>query len=145
VLLGALGQHETVTRYEVRSGDTPESAAEHIRTALATGTKVLVLRSFYSPDAVALAEELGRIHEPGRRPERDAPSARILPHGLLIVGHLDVVQLAGRARDRRPAPYCPHLTRTPRLRRLCRGCGGYAEWPPRWPRSPVLIRIMSKR
>ncbi|GID29517.1 cobalamin-dependent protein [Paractinoplanes brasiliensis] len=63
VLLGALEQHETATRYEVRFGDTPESTAEHIRAALATGAKVLVLWSFYSPDAAALAEELGRIRE----------------------------------------------------------------------------------
>ncbi|GID29549.1 TIGR04013 family B12-binding domain/radical SAM domain-containing protein [Paractinoplanes brasiliensis] len=63
VLLGALGQHETATRYEVRFGDTPESTAEHIRAALATGAKVLVLWSFYSPDAAALAEELKKIRE----------------------------------------------------------------------------------
>jgi B12-binding domain/radical SAM domain protein len=63
VLLGALGQHETATRYEVRFGDTPESTAEHIQAALATGARVLVLWSFYSPDAAALAEELKKIRE----------------------------------------------------------------------------------
>ncbi|MEV4706243.1 TIGR04013 family B12-binding domain/radical SAM domain-containing protein [Actinoplanes sp. NPDC049316] len=63
VLLGALEQHETTTRYEVRFGDTPESTAEHIQNALTTGAKVLVLWSFYSPDAAALAEELARIRE----------------------------------------------------------------------------------
>ncbi|HEX5203818.1 MAG TPA: TIGR04013 family B12-binding domain/radical SAM domain-containing protein [Actinoplanes sp.] len=63
VLLGALEQHETATRYEVRFGDTPESTAEHIQAALTAGAKVLVLWSFYSPDAAALAAELGRIRE----------------------------------------------------------------------------------
>ncbi|MEV6601565.1 TIGR04013 family B12-binding domain/radical SAM domain-containing protein [Actinoplanes sp. NPDC051346] len=63
VLLGALEQHETGTRYEVHFGDTAKSTAEHIQAALATGAKVLVLWSFYSPDAAALAEELSRIRE----------------------------------------------------------------------------------
>ncbi|MFC7272449.1 TIGR04013 family B12-binding domain/radical SAM domain-containing protein [Paractinoplanes rhizophilus] len=59
VLLGALGEHETDTRYEVRFGAGVEQTIEHIRAA--GGTRVLVLWSFYSPDAAALAEELGRI------------------------------------------------------------------------------------
>jgi radical SAM superfamily enzyme YgiQ (UPF0313 family) len=61
VLLGALEEHDTATRYEVRFGETPEATAEHIRAALGTGAKVLVLWSFYSPDAAALAAELARI------------------------------------------------------------------------------------
>jgi B12-binding domain/radical SAM domain protein len=63
VLLGALEEHETTTRYEVRFGESPEATAEHIRSAAAAGAKVLVLWSFYSPDAAALAQELGRIRE----------------------------------------------------------------------------------
>ncbi|SCL25821.1 TIGR04013 family B12-binding domain/radical SAM domain-containing protein [Micromonospora inyonensis] len=62
VLLGALEQHPTSTRYEVRFGETPESTATHIRSALDGGAqRVLVLWSFYSPDAEALAEELALI------------------------------------------------------------------------------------
>ncbi|MER7003369.1 TIGR04013 family B12-binding domain/radical SAM domain-containing protein [Dactylosporangium sp. NPDC000555] len=68
VLLGALEEHETATRYEVRFGDTPESTAEHVQAAHASGAKVLVLWSFYSPDAAALAEELAAI-------KRTAPGA----------------------------------------------------------------------
>ncbi|GIE75546.1 hypothetical protein Aph02nite_14960 [Actinoplanes philippinensis] len=48
-------------------------------------------------------------------------SARILPRGLLIVGHLDVVQLDGRA--------VTDVRRRITLTWCCgRGCGGYAEW-----------------
>ena len=61
VLLGALEEHETATRYEIRFGDTPESTARHISAARAEGAKVLVLWSFYSPDAAALAAELAQI------------------------------------------------------------------------------------
>ena len=61
VLLGALEEHETTTRYEVRFGQTPEATAEHVRAALDLGAKVLVLWSFYSPDATALAAELAQI------------------------------------------------------------------------------------
>ncbi|ASW55347.1 TIGR04013 family B12-binding domain/radical SAM domain-containing protein [Plantactinospora sp. KBS50] len=60
-LLGALGQHETGTRYEVLFGETPEATAEHIRAAVATGAPTLVLWSFYSPDAAGLADELRQI------------------------------------------------------------------------------------
>jgi hypothetical protein len=49
VLLGALEEHETATRFEVRFGDTEQSTAEHIRAAQAEGARVLVLWSFYSP------------------------------------------------------------------------------------------------
>ncbi|SCL27608.1 B12-binding domain/radical SAM domain protein, MJ_1487 family [Micromonospora pallida] len=62
VLLGALEEHPTSTRYEVRFGETPEATATHVRAALGTGAgRVLVLWSFYSPDAEALAEELALI------------------------------------------------------------------------------------
>ncbi|GAA2327147.1 TIGR04013 family B12-binding domain/radical SAM domain-containing protein [Dactylosporangium salmoneum] len=59
VLLGALGEHETATRYEVRFGESVEETAQYIREA--GDTRVLVLWSFYSPDAAALAEELRAI------------------------------------------------------------------------------------
>jgi B12-binding domain/radical SAM domain protein len=62
VLLGALEEHSTSTRYEVRFGETPEATATHVRAALDGGARrVLVLWSFYSPDAEALAEELALI------------------------------------------------------------------------------------
>ncbi|MFI6229636.1 TIGR04013 family B12-binding domain/radical SAM domain-containing protein [Micromonospora echinospora] len=62
VLLGALEEHRTDTPYEVRFGETPEATATHIRTALDGGAqRVLVLWSFYSPDAEALAGELALI------------------------------------------------------------------------------------
>ncbi|MEV0900915.1 hypothetical protein [Actinoplanes sp. NPDC049802] len=60
-LLGALGEHETTTRYEVRFGEITEETARHIREA--GDVRTLVLWSFYSPDAAALAEELKRIRE----------------------------------------------------------------------------------
>jgi B12-binding domain/radical SAM domain protein len=58
-LLGALGEHETATAYEVRFAETPAAVAEEIRAA--GDVRVLVLWSFYSPDAAALAEELKEI------------------------------------------------------------------------------------
>ncbi|GLY25092.1 TIGR04013 family B12-binding domain/radical SAM domain-containing protein [Micromonospora sp. NBRC 101691] len=62
VLLGALEEHRTDTPYEVRFGETPEATATHVRTALDGGAhRVLVLWSFYSPDAEALAGELALI------------------------------------------------------------------------------------
>ncbi|GAA0460158.1 B12-binding domain-containing radical SAM protein [Actinoplanes capillaceus] len=76
-LLGALGQHETATRYEVRFGEDVESTAGHIREAAATGARVYVLWSFYSPDAAALAEELKQI-----RALADAPSVTHLAGGV---------------------------------------------------------------
>jgi B12-binding domain/radical SAM domain protein len=60
-LLGALGQHETTTGYDVQFGESAEETAQHIREA--GDTRVLVLWSFYSPDAAALAEELKQIRE----------------------------------------------------------------------------------
>ncbi|OZV74297.1 B12-binding domain/radical SAM domain-containing protein [Micromonospora echinospora] len=62
VLLGALEEHRTSTPYEVRFGETPEATATHVRTALDGGAqRVLVLWSFYSPDAEAMAGELALI------------------------------------------------------------------------------------
>ncbi|TWH70009.1 B12-binding domain/radical SAM domain protein [Micromonospora olivasterospora] len=61
VLLGALEQHETPTRYEVRFGETPEATAAHVREAAGSATRVLVLWSFYSPDAEAMAGELAQV------------------------------------------------------------------------------------
>ncbi|MEU6024838.1 TIGR04013 family B12-binding domain/radical SAM domain-containing protein [Micromonospora sp. NPDC047134] len=77
VLLGALETHQTSTRYEVRFGDTPATTAAHIRDAAATATRVLVLWSFYSPDAHALAQELAEI-----RAMADAPNVTHLAGGV---------------------------------------------------------------
>ncbi|MGC5031106.1 TIGR04013 family B12-binding domain/radical SAM domain-containing protein [Micromonospora sp. DT229] len=77
VLLGALETHQTSTRYEVRFGDTPAATAAHIRDAAATATRVLVLWSFYSPDAHALAQELAEI-----RALADAPNVTHLAGGV---------------------------------------------------------------
>lgn len=74
-LLGALGDHETATRYEVRFGTTVEETADHIRSA--GDAKVLVLWSFYSPDAAALAEELKQI-----RSLHDGPNVTHLAGGV---------------------------------------------------------------
>ncbi|WP_246635457.1 hypothetical protein [Actinoplanes hulinensis] len=76
-LLGALGQHETATRYEVRFGEDVVSTAVHIREAVATGARVYVLWPFYSPDAAALAGELKQI-----RALADAPSVTHLAGGV---------------------------------------------------------------
>ncbi|GAA0736536.1 TIGR04013 family B12-binding domain/radical SAM domain-containing protein [Dactylosporangium roseum] len=59
VLLAALEEHETATAYEVVFAETAAATVEAIRAAKAA--KVLVLWSFYSPDAAALAEELAGI------------------------------------------------------------------------------------
>ncbi|MEU8228233.1 TIGR04013 family B12-binding domain/radical SAM domain-containing protein [Actinoplanes sp. NPDC048967] len=59
VLLGALEEHRTGTSYEVRFAESAEATAAEIRAA--AGSRVLVLWSFYSPDAAALAEELAEI------------------------------------------------------------------------------------
>ncbi|WP_433079434.1 TIGR04013 family B12-binding domain/radical SAM domain-containing protein [Dactylosporangium sp. CA-052675] len=63
VLLGALEEHETATSYEVVFGDTPESTAAAITSGLSRAKRVVVLWSFYSPDAEALAAELATIKE----------------------------------------------------------------------------------
>ncbi|MEV6812717.1 cobalamin-dependent protein [Micromonospora sp. NPDC051296] len=77
VLLGALEQHATGTRYEVRFGETPEATAAHIRDAAPAAARVLVLWSFYSPDAEALARELAEI-----RSRADAPNVAHLAGGV---------------------------------------------------------------
>lgn len=59
VLLGALEEHETGTPYDVRFADSAEATAAEIRRA--AGARVLVLWSFYSPDAEALAAELASV------------------------------------------------------------------------------------
>ena len=61
VLLGALETHETPTSYEVRFAETADATAAAIKEALGTARRVLVLWSFYSPDAAALAVELASI------------------------------------------------------------------------------------
>lgn len=75
VLLGALGAHPTATRYDVRFGETPEETAQLIRAA--GDARVLVLWSFYSPDAAALAEELTLI-----RSLADGPNVTHLAGGV---------------------------------------------------------------
>jgi radical SAM superfamily enzyme YgiQ (UPF0313 family) len=74
-LLGALGQHETATRYEVHFGENVEETARHIREA--GGARTLVLWSFYSPDAAAPAEELKQI-----RALADGPNVTHLAGGV---------------------------------------------------------------
>jgi B12-binding domain/radical SAM domain protein len=59
VLLGALETHETATSYEVRFAESAEATIAAINEA--TARRVLVLWSFYSPDAAALAVELASI------------------------------------------------------------------------------------
>jgi B12-binding domain/radical SAM domain protein len=59
VLLGALETHVTATRYDVRFATSLDATIEAIRDARAA--RVLVLWSFYSPDAAALASELAAI------------------------------------------------------------------------------------
>ncbi|WP_432977809.1 TIGR04013 family B12-binding domain/radical SAM domain-containing protein [Dactylosporangium sp. CA-233914] len=59
VLLAALEEHPTTTDYEVVFAESAAATVEAIRSAHAD--RVLVLWSFYSPDAAALAEELAGI------------------------------------------------------------------------------------
>ncbi|MEV8515481.1 TIGR04013 family B12-binding domain/radical SAM domain-containing protein [Dactylosporangium sp. NPDC051484] len=61
VLLGALEEHETATSYEVVFAETPEATITEIEAGLNRAKRVLVLWSFYSPDAEALAAELTTI------------------------------------------------------------------------------------
>ncbi|GIJ47027.1 B12-binding domain-containing radical SAM protein [Virgisporangium aliadipatigenens] len=61
VLLGALEEHETRTSYEVVFAESASSATAAVREALPRARRVLVLWSFYSPDAAALAEEVNAI------------------------------------------------------------------------------------
>ncbi|WP_344407222.1 hypothetical protein [Dactylosporangium fulvum] len=59
VLLAALEEHSTATDYRVVFADSAVATVTAIREACAG--RVLVLWSFYSPDAAALAEELAGI------------------------------------------------------------------------------------
>jgi B12-binding domain/radical SAM domain protein len=68
-LLAALEEHRTDVRHEVRFGTDPATTAAGIREGIASGAPVLVLWSFYSPDAEALAAELAAI-----RAEVDSPA-----------------------------------------------------------------------
>lgn len=61
VLLGALETHAAAVTYRVSFAPTAEATVEAIRDGLARGSRVLVLWSFYSPDAASLAEELAGI------------------------------------------------------------------------------------
>ncbi|WP_238006115.1 cobalamin-dependent protein [Dactylosporangium sp. AC04546] len=65
VLLAALEEHEATIRYEVVFAESAAATVEAIREADAE--RVLVLWSFYSPDAAALAEELASIKEQAPR------------------------------------------------------------------------------
>ena len=60
-LLGALETHDTPTSYEVRFAESADATIAEIKDALSTARRVLVLWSFYSPDAAALADELASI------------------------------------------------------------------------------------
>jgi hypothetical protein len=61
VLLAALEEHATATRYRVAFGTDVPTTVDAIRQGLADSDRVLVLWSFFSPDAVALALELAQI------------------------------------------------------------------------------------
>jgi B12-binding domain/radical SAM domain protein len=61
VLLGALETHETSTSYDVRFAESADATIASIEDALRSAERVLVLWSFYSPDAAALAGELAVI------------------------------------------------------------------------------------
>ncbi len=58
-LLAALEEHATSVRYEVRFATDGAACVDEIRNARAA--RVLVLWSFYSPDAAALGDELATI------------------------------------------------------------------------------------
>lgn len=61
VLLAALEEHGTSTAYEVVFAESAAATVTAIQEARAE--RVLVLWSFYSPDAIAMAEELASIKE----------------------------------------------------------------------------------
>jgi hypothetical protein len=60
-LLAALEEHATPVSYDVRFPQTVDGVAAEIEAGLEIAERVLVLWSFYSPDAPALAAELARI------------------------------------------------------------------------------------
>jgi B12-binding domain/radical SAM domain protein len=76
-LLAALEEHRTDVRYEVRFGTDPATTAALIREGLERAPRVLVLWSFYSPDAAALAAELAAI-----RAEVDSPRVTHVAGGV---------------------------------------------------------------
>ncbi|HEV7896841.1 MAG TPA: TIGR04013 family B12-binding domain/radical SAM domain-containing protein [Planosporangium sp.] len=61
VLLGALEEHPSAVSYEVRFAQSVEETVAEVEAALERASRVLVLWSFYSPDAEALAGELAAI------------------------------------------------------------------------------------
>jgi radical SAM superfamily enzyme YgiQ (UPF0313 family) len=61
VLLGALEEHTTPVRYDVRFAGSADDTVTEIEVAVERAPRVLVLWSFYSPDAEALARELAVI------------------------------------------------------------------------------------
>ena len=69
VLLGALETLSTDISYDVRFATTAAEVVDEIRKELPATHRVLVLWSFYSPDALTMAEELRRI-----RAEIDDPA-----------------------------------------------------------------------
>jgi B12-binding domain/radical SAM domain protein len=60
-LLAALEEHPTTTRYDVAFGTDVAGTVAAIHNGLSIADRVLVLWSFYSPDAPALAAELAEI------------------------------------------------------------------------------------
>jgi B12-binding domain/radical SAM domain protein len=77
VLLGALEEHSTTTSFEVRFAESADATVTEIEDALGRAPRVLVLWSFYSPDAAALAEELTSI-----RSRVDSPSVLHVAGGV---------------------------------------------------------------
>jgi B12-binding domain/radical SAM domain protein len=60
-LLAALEEHRTDTSYEVSFAVDADECADQITRGLGRAARVLVLWSFYSPDAAALAAELALV------------------------------------------------------------------------------------
>lgn len=77
VLLGALEEHRTPVSYEVRFAQSVEETVTEIEAAVTRAPRVLVLWSFYSPDAEALAAELAEI-----RARVDAPTVLHVAGGV---------------------------------------------------------------
>jgi len=77
VLLGALETLSADVSYEVRFATSAAAVVEEIKKALPTAHRVLVLWSFYSPDALEMAAELQRI-----RAEIDDPAVTHIAGGV---------------------------------------------------------------
>jgi B12-binding domain/radical SAM domain protein len=77
VLLGALEEHATPVSYEVRFATTVDETVAEVAAAVRRAARVLVLWSFYSPDADALAAELAVI-----RSRVDEPTVRHVAGGV---------------------------------------------------------------